>query len=69
MCVIKLFNLLLDNAACASSRGRDPCFKRYINKHCEVLVSCSNWIYWIDLIELHACDKLSKAVISTARQL
>ena len=24
-----------------------------INKHCEVLVSCSNWVDWIDLIELH----------------
>ena len=32
------------------------------NKHCEVLVSCSNWVDWIDLIELHAlesCQKLS----------
>ena len=40
-----------------------------MNKHCEVLVSCSNWVYRIDLIEQHACDKLSKAVISTACQL
>ena len=42
---------------------------RFRNKHCEVLVSCSNWGYWIDLIELHARDTLSKAVISTACQL
>ena len=26
-----------------------------INKHCEILVSCSNWVDWIDLIELTAC--------------
>ena len=25
------------------------------NKHCEILVSCSNWVDWIDLIELTAC--------------
>ena len=36
------------------------------NKHCEVLVSCSDWVDWIDFIELHACNMLSKAVISTA---
>ena len=36
------------------------------NKHCEVLVSCSDWV---DFIELHACNLLSKAVISTAYQL
>ena len=24
------------------------------NKHCEVLVSCSDWGTWIDIIELHA---------------
>ena len=39
------------------------------NKHCEVLVSCSDWVDWIDFKELHACDMLSKAVISTACQL
>ena len=39
------------------------------NKHCEVLVSCSDWVDWIDFIELHACNMLSKAVISTACQL
>ena len=36
------------------------------NKHCEVLVSCSDWVDWIDFIELHACNILSKAGISTA---
>ena len=39
------------------------------NKHCEVLVSCSDWEDWIDFIELHVSDMLSKAVISTACQL
>ena len=39
------------------------------NKHCEVLVSCSDWVDLIDFIELHAFDMLSKAVISTACQL
>jgi len=39
------------------------------NKHCEVLVSCSDWVDWINFIELHAFDMLSKAVISTACQL
>ena len=32
------------------------------NKHCEVLVSCSDWVDWIDFIELNA-------VISPACQL
>ena len=39
------------------------------NKHCEVLVSCSDWVDWINFIELHVFDMLSKAVISTAWQL
>ena len=39
------------------------------NKHCEVLVSCSDWVDFIDFIELHAFDMLSKYVISTACQL
>ena len=29
-----------------------------LNKHCEVLVSCSDWVDWIDFKELHACDML-----------
>ena len=43
--------------------------KGFPNKHCEVLVSCSDWVDLIDFIELHAFDMLSKAVISTAGQL
>ena len=31
-----------------------------------VSVSCS---HWVDFIELHACDMLSKPIISTACQL
>ena len=38
------------------------------NKHCAVLVSCSDWMDLMDFIELHACDMLSKAVISSACQ-
>ena len=41
----------------------------FYNKHCEVLVSCSDWVDWIDFIELHACNMLSKTVKSTACQL
>ena len=43
----------------------DPFFVSKSNKHCEVLVSCSDWV---DLIKLHACNLLSKAFISTACQ-
>ena len=43
--------------------------KEKTNKHCEVLVSCSDWVDWIDYIELHACDMLSEASIGTACQL
>ena len=52
-------------------RGDCDCdsFNENDNKHCEVLVSCSDWVDKIDLIDLHACDMLSKAVISTACQL
>ena len=39
------------------------------NKHGEVLVSYSDLEDWIDFKELHACDMLSKTVISTACNL
>ena len=38
-----------------------------LNKHCEVLVSCSDWVDWIDFIELHdaiCCHKHCIAAIS-----